>query len=155
MTLRSWVWTPAEETIFHAPFTWIKSRSIALSPGTVACAVILIMGGWAFIDGFSALWVNKLPRPKFNGRECAGMTLTILAGWVSKGNMKHLWRRVPSSQASLYRLPRGEYHFHWPLFAGHPSGFGSQVRSKFTDLSLHPLVFTLRHTYKPFYLPYL
>jgi hypothetical protein len=46
MTERSWVQTPAEESTFHAQFIWIKSWKQIYSPGTVACAVILQMGGW-------------------------------------------------------------------------------------------------------------
>ena len=52
MTERSWVQTPTEETIFNAPFIWIKSveqkeiMECSNLPGIVACAVILLMGGW-------------------------------------------------------------------------------------------------------------
>jgi hypothetical protein len=55
MTERSWVQTPAEVTIFHAPFIWINSKDqkreimeimeCSNLPGIFACAVILLMGG--------------------------------------------------------------------------------------------------------------
>jgi hypothetical protein len=128
----SWVQTPAEETIFHAPFIWIKSWKNFLSPGTVACAVILQMGGWTlwmvdiyiYTKAINALWVDSWPRPKSNGR-----------------GENHLGRRVPSLQTSLYRSIWGECHVHRPLFTGRPSGLGFQgkcqvYRSLFTD---HPL----------------
>ncbi len=49
MTERLWDQTPTEETIFQAPFIWIKSLEQKLSgnqPGIVAYAVILQKGGW-------------------------------------------------------------------------------------------------------------
>ena len=52
MTERSWVQTPTEETIFQAPFIWIKNleqeeiMECSNLPGIVAWAVILLMGGW-------------------------------------------------------------------------------------------------------------
>jgi hypothetical protein len=49
MTERSWVQTPTEETIFQAPFIWIKNleqKSSGNKPGIVAYAVILQKGGW-------------------------------------------------------------------------------------------------------------
>ncbi len=76
-----------------------------------------------FVDGWHiyASWVDSWPRPKSNGR-----------------GENFLGRRVPSSQASLYRLLWGECHVHRPLFTGRPSGFGIQgkcqiYQSLFTD----------------------
>jgi hypothetical protein len=43
---------PTEESTFHTPFTWIKCvekkeiMECSNIPGIVACAVILLMGGW-------------------------------------------------------------------------------------------------------------
>jgi hypothetical protein len=50
MTERSWVQTPTEETIFHAPFIWFNSMEqkeimeCTNLPGIVACALIPL--GW-------------------------------------------------------------------------------------------------------------
>jgi hypothetical protein len=69
----------------------------------------------------------------------------MLCGWIVdqerwKRKKSFGWR-VPSSQTSLYRLLRGEYHVHRPLFTGHPGGLVSQGKcqvfeSPFTDSSL-------------------
>jgi hypothetical protein len=56
---------PAEETIFHAPFIWIKLQKNIYSPGTVACAVILLMEGrllwmvYICTKAMNDLWVNS------------------------------------------------------------------------------------------------
>jgi hypothetical protein len=53
-----WLWQKThdrEETIFQAPFNWIKAwnkNSGKLYPGIVACAVILQMGGWNLGNGW-------------------------------------------------------------------------------------------------------
>jgi hypothetical protein len=52
MTESSWVQIPTEEIIFQAPFIWIKSleqkeiMEYSNLLGIVACAVILLIGGW-------------------------------------------------------------------------------------------------------------
>jgi hypothetical protein len=54
MTERSWVKTPTMETIFQAPFIWIKAWNKnyrKLLPGIVAYAVIPQMGGWTLRNG--------------------------------------------------------------------------------------------------------
>ncbi len=141
VTERAWVQTPAEGTIFHAPFIWINSWKRIKSPGTVACAVILKMGGWTLwmvyiyicTKALNALWVGSWPRPtKSNGR-----------------GENHLGRRVPSSQTSLYRSLWGEYHVHRPLFTGGPSGLGIQG----TPLAAH-LSPSLSPLAALFYLPF-
>jgi len=55
MIERSWVQTPTVETIFQAPFIWIKAWNNncgKLLPGIVACAVIPQMGGWTLRNGW-------------------------------------------------------------------------------------------------------
>jgi hypothetical protein len=80
MTERLWVQTPTVETIFHAPFTWIKAWKQKLSgtyPSIVTYAVILQKGGWTlrtvgFItkDKMKAcqLTRTKLPPKKKNNK---------------------------------------------------------------------------------------
>jgi hypothetical protein len=52
MTERLWIQTPTEETIFHAPFIWIKSveqkeiMECSNLPGIVSHVVIPLIGGW-------------------------------------------------------------------------------------------------------------
>jgi hypothetical protein len=67
MTERSWVQIPNKETIFQAPFIWIKSpeqkeiMEFSNLPGIIACALILLMGGWtlrvAIVDRFDCMLI--------------------------------------------------------------------------------------------------
>jgi hypothetical protein len=55
MTERPWVQTPTEETIFQAPFIWLKNLEHKLSgnlTGIAEYAVILQKGGWTFEDSW-------------------------------------------------------------------------------------------------------
>jgi hypothetical protein len=67
MAERSWVQTPTMETIFQAPFIWIKAWNEnfgKLYPGIVAYAVIPQMGGWILRNGrlikYSYMVLNEL-----------------------------------------------------------------------------------------------
>jgi hypothetical protein len=54
MTKRSWAQTPTMETIFQAPFIWIKAWNKNCGKTLTwhcACAVIPQMGGWTLRNG--------------------------------------------------------------------------------------------------------
>ena len=96
MTERSWVQTPTVETIFQAPFIWIKAWKIIcgkLLPGIVAYAVILQMGGWTLRIGRlikssymvqNELWACQLTETKKSKKKKNLLSLkdsTIITGY--------------------------------------------------------------------------
>ncbi len=89
MSERSWVQTPTVETVFQAPFNWIKAWNKncgTLKPGIDACAVNPQTGGWTLRKG----WLMKSSYMVYNELEACQPTET-------KVQQKKYWYRAVNS----------------------------------------------------------